>query len=93
MLCSISREGQYCALATKNSCTYNSNGCKEIIEKCSGCNRTLEVNGIHYCNVSPDPLSKWRVGNCNMATHIKAKQVKVVKSNPLKASRRAAKRG
>ena len=48
-----------------------------------------------YCNAFPDPAVKWRRGVCNLATHQKgngngAKPEQKV--NPLKASKRAARR-
>jgi hypothetical protein len=44
-----------------------------------------------YCLVFPDPAAKWRLGTCNMATHLKVKaQTGNGKINPLKASKRKA---
>jgi hypothetical protein len=64
-----------------------------IIEKCNGCDRTIvgPEPGPASCSVFAVPSSKWRTGNCNMATHIK-KEVVETKGfiNPLKASKRKA---
>ncbi|MBZ4647772.1 MAG: hypothetical protein JG774_1181 [Desulfomicrobiaceae bacterium] len=64
---------------------------QEIIDKCEGCNRIQEFDGSKFCNTYPQPAAKWRLGDCNFATHI-AREVKgKAKINPLKASKRAAK--
>ncbi|MDR2461150.1 MAG: PxxKW family cysteine-rich protein [Deltaproteobacteria bacterium] len=42
-----------------------------IAEKCIGCERVSVTNDKKYCQVFPNPEVKWRLGNCNMATHIK----------------------
>ena len=42
---------------------------------------------------APDPATKWKYGNCNLATHIKNdKKETAQKVNPLKASKRANKK-
>ncbi|MCA1944181.1 MAG: PxxKW family cysteine-rich protein [Desulfovibrio sp.] len=63
-----------------------------IIDKCEGCERSKDVEGVHICTSYPLPASKWRLGACNFATHVKATVDKSgkVKINPLKASKRAA---
>lgn len=64
----------------------------EIVEQCEGCERIVEFEGNKYCGSYPLPASKWRLGNCNFATHMKAAPAKgKAKVNPLKASKRAAK--
>ena len=63
-----------------------------VVEKCEGCERIREDNGLRRCTSYADPEAKWSLGVCNFATHVKAsvdKQGKV-KINPLKASKRAA---
>ena len=65
-----------------------------IIESCEGCERVVETNGnTKTCGVYVNPGAKWRLGICNLATHIKP-EVKTVKVriNPLKASKRASRR-
>ncbi|AGW14480.1 PxxKW family cysteine-rich protein [Megalodesulfovibrio gigas] len=63
-----------------------------IIDKCEGCERSKAVEGVSICISYPLPASKWRLGACNFATHVKATVDKSgkVKINPLKASKRAA---
>ncbi len=63
-----------------------------IVESCEGCEKTLSHDNVVVCSVFLMPKSKWRIGNCNMATHIK-KEVKenTFKLNPLKASKRGHK--
>ncbi len=65
-----------------------------IVEQCQGCERIKEFAGNQYCSSYPQPAAKWRHGACNFATHIKASVDKQgqVKVNPLKASKRAARK-
>ncbi len=64
---------------------------QEIIDKCEGCNRIHEFDGSKFCNTYPQPAAKWRLGDCNFATHIVREVKGKAKINPLKASKRAAK--
>lgn len=64
---------------------------QEIIDKCEGCNRIQEFDGSKFCNTYPQPAAKWRLGDCNFATHIVRETKSKTKINPLKASKRAAK--
>jgi hypothetical protein len=92
MDCVTIKNGQPCTFMNKKGCTFNGGQCKTVIEKCEGCDRILEIENAKYCNVTPDPATKWRVGTCNLATHMKAEKKggPVAKVNPLKASKRAA---
>jgi len=67
---------------------------EQIVESCEGCERIKEIQGARYCTSFAKPSGKWRHGACNFATHIKASVDKEgkVKVNPLKASKRAARR-
>jgi hypothetical protein len=63
-----------------------------VVDKCEGCERIKEDNGLRRCTSYTEPEAKWSMGVCNFATHVKAsvdKQGKI-KVNPLKASKRAA---
>ena len=66
---------------------------KPIIDKCEGCERIVEEDGVKFCKTYANPEAKWRLGICNFATHQKP-EIKVAKAriNPLKASKRASKR-
>ncbi|MDR3204693.1 MAG: PxxKW family cysteine-rich protein [Deltaproteobacteria bacterium] len=44
---------------------------KAIAEKCEGCDRVRPAEGQKFCSNFMDPSVRWRLGNCNMATHIK----------------------
>lgn len=61
------------------------------VEQCSGCDRVRTFDEQEFCSSYPDPAYKWKGGNCNFATHIKAQVTDKAKVNPLKASKRAAK--
>ncbi len=66
---------------------------KPIIDKCEGCERIVENDGVQYCKTYANPEAKWRLGICNFATHQKPEiKVAEVRINPLKASKRASKR-
>ena len=92
MICTTIREGKECPFMTAKGCSYNGGICHEIVEQCNGCNRSIEYKAGWYCSAYPDPTMKWKVGNCNMATHTtttnKAAKAKI---NPLKASKRKSK--
>lgn len=61
-------------------------------ERCTGCERIATIEGKEYCSAYSNPVSKWRTGHCNLATHVKlAVTAEKTKVNPLKASKRAAK--
>ena len=62
-----------------------------IIDKCEGCGRVREFEGANYCSSYPMPSSKWSMGTCNFSTHTRVAQAAQGKTNPLKASKRAAK--
>jgi hypothetical protein len=95
MHCESIKPGVDCTFMTKKGCSFNGGSCHAIVEACEGCDRILNVNGDRYCNAFPDPAVKWRRGVCNLATHQKGNG-KVAKTeqkiNPLKASKRSARR-
>lgn len=67
---------------------------QQIIDKCEGCERIIEVEAVKYCSTYTMPAAKWRLGLCNFATHVKPEiSVSTLKINPLKASKRAATKG
>lgn len=45
-----------------------------VIEKCSGCSKVEENQ---TCAAYINPTVKWRLGNCNLATHIVIQETKV----------------
>jgi hypothetical protein len=64
-----------------------------IIDKCEGCSRVLTgpEPGPSVCRAFLVPASKWRSGNCPMATHLRKDLVEDKKRmDPLKASKRKA---
>jgi len=70
---------------------YTSGFFKPIVEKCEGCERIVEADSNKYCKSYAFPETKWRLGICNFATHVKPElAVGPGKINPLKASKRAA---
>ena len=88
MLCTTVRTGQECAFMTKAGCSYNGGSCEPAVEACEGCAKLIEANGGFYCASTPNPTVKWRLGKCNLATHVKeviaADQVKL---NPINGVR------
>ncbi len=91
MVCSTVKEGYDCAFMSKQGCQFNGGTCHVIVEQCEGCSKAQEFPSGKYCLIFPDPSAKWRLGNCSMATHLKALEGKEKtngKLNPLKASKR-----
>lgn len=89
MNCATVRQGKECPFMTAKGCSFNGGICHQIVEHCNGCNRTLEFQAGWYCTACPNPTTKWKNGNCNLATHVTAATVAVkAKVNPLKASKR-----
>ncbi|MEJ2040689.1 MAG: PxxKW family cysteine-rich protein [Desulfosarcinaceae bacterium] len=92
MICQTVRKGSECVFMTAKGCGYNGGVCHEIVEACKGCGRAAEIEAGWYCSACPEPSTKWKNGNCNLATHVtsntgvSAKQ----KINPLKASKRGS---
>jgi hypothetical protein len=89
MVCTNVKQGYDCFFMDKNGCQFNGGSCHPIIQECEGCLKVKEFPAGKYCVAFPDPAIKWRSGNCNMATHLKATAGKQNgKINPLKASKR-----
>ncbi len=73
---------------------YASGEFQQVVEKCEGCERTVQVESARYCSTYTSPEAKWRLGICNFATHVKPEiATSTIKINPLKASKRAAAKG
>mmetsp|Transcript_18298 Transcript_18298/g.8522 ORF Transcript_18298/g.8522 Transcript_18298/m.8522 type:complete len:80 (-) Transcript_18298:3874-4113(-) len=70
IICETIREGQECSFMTSRGCSYNTGVCHEIVEQCNGCSRIAEFLSGKYCAACPEPVVKWRDGDCNLATHI-----------------------
>lgn len=88
MLCETVKEGVDCFFMKKNGCQFNGGTCHQIIDKCEGCEKVQEFPAGKFCLNFPEPEVKWRIGVCNMATHVKAEGKDSGKINPLKASKR-----
>jgi hypothetical protein len=72
--------------------TVNGIECFPVVEKCEGCERVKDHDGVKFCTSYPNPARKWAQNVCNFATHVKATidTGGKIKVNPLKASKRAA---
>jgi hypothetical protein len=91
MVCASVKEGIECFFMNKDGCQFNGGSCHQIIEECEGCLKVKEFPTGKYCLSFPEPAVKWRIGICNMATHVKASNGKASdKINPLKASKRGS---
>jgi hypothetical protein len=89
MICTTIRKGDECVFMTASGCKYNGGACKPVVEACEGCQRVSSYETGNYCTSAPDPALKWKNGNCNLATHVKAVvEVQKQKVNPIKASKR-----
>lgn len=78
---------------TASANLYSSGFFKAVIDKCEGCERIVAVEDTSYCQTYAEPASKWKLGICNFATHVKPEiAATVIRVNPLKAAKRASKR-
>jgi len=90
MECATIKEGTQCTFMAKTGCTFTGGKCVTVVEKCEGCGNSKEFPSGMYCTVFANPTTKWTLGKCNFATHIKAEVKKDDKKlNPLKASKRS----
>jgi hypothetical protein len=80
------------AVKTDQGLSFNGVILEPVVEKCDGCERSVEFEGAKYCPSYAQPARKWAHGVCNFATHVRASvdAEGKVKVNPLKASKRAA---
>ena len=89
MICASVKEGVECFFMNKEGCQFNGGNCHQVVEQCEGCQKSKEFSSGVYCISFPEPVVKWRLGVCNMATHVQAEAKKAVgKINPIKASKR-----
>lgn len=79
------------ATMTQDGMMYNGFLCLPIVEQCQGCDRAQAFENKEFCTSYPMPVSKWSMGRCNFATHVKREIKASAKVNPLKASKRASK--
>jgi hypothetical protein len=93
VVCQTIKTGVECAFMTKSGCGFLGGTCQAIVEQCEGCGKVLEHSTGKYCMIYPNPSGKWSVGGCPQATHKKVvKEESTQKVNPLKASKRSAKK-
>ena len=92
MLCSTTKNGLECAMMSSSGCVNKGGTCLPVVEPCEGCDRTMAVGDKKYCKSYPDPSAKWRLGDCNFATHVKSATKEGAKINPIKASKRTSKK-
>ncbi len=89
MQCQTVKKDKECFFWAKSGCTQSEGQCAAIIEKCDGCSRVEEWPTGKYCTTYGMPVEQWKIGLCNMATHIKLETEETQKMiNPLKASKR-----
>ena len=90
MICTTIREGLDCTFMTHQGCSFNGGHCGAVVEQCESCKFVVDFPTGKYCQVFPDPASKWTLGACNLASHVDRKKIVVEhKVNPLKASKRS----
>ena len=89
MQCQTIKKDKDCFFWATTGCSFGGGQCHNIVEQCEGCGRTEEWPTGKYCASYPAPEKHWKVGLCNMATHVKVEEEKQQKMlNPLKASKR-----
>jgi hypothetical protein len=91
-VCQAVKVGDTCLFWKKAGCSYNGGTCYPVVDACTGCERTKEYPSGQYCISFCEPEMKWKVGACNLATHVKRTNGNggEKKLNPLKASKRKA---
>jgi len=93
MQCQTVLPGTECTFWKKKGCSFVDNSCHQVIEQCEGCDRIVEGTIGPVCSVAPAPEKKWSAGLCNFATHQKVEvKTEEIRVNPLKASKKAAKK-
>ena len=92
MKCNTVKTGVECVFMTRKGCSYTGGRCLPVFEECADCENTTAYKDQVYCNSFPNPESKWDLGVCNFATHIRwvGDHAEETSSNPLKAAKRAA---
>ncbi len=90
MHCATIKLGQDCGFMTVEGCSFNGGNCHPVVEACDGCARIIDLDAGLFCQACPEPAAKWRLGVCNLATHVKdrVEDGGNGKLNPLKASKR-----
>ncbi len=54
MECTTIRNGFDCPFMTAKGCSYNGGICHEIVEKCNGCNRGIDLKTTEVKNWNPE---------------------------------------
>ncbi|MFH2011130.1 MAG: PxxKW family cysteine-rich protein [Pseudomonadota bacterium] len=91
MVCQTVKAGIDCIFMKKKGCSFNGGKCYPVVDSCEGCDKIQDYPLGRFCTSYADPGSKWKMGNCNLASHIKKETVAAQKMlNPLKASKRRA---
>lgn len=80
-------------MKTSNTAKFSDGSFLQIIDKCEGCGRIVEVDSSKFCDAYLNPEAKWHLGICNLATHAKPEELLIkTRINPLKASKRSSRR-
>lgn len=80
-------------MAKEATVNYSDGQFQPVVDKCDGCGRIVDQEGVQYCKSYMYPSAKWKLGLCNFATHAKPEiNVITTRINPLKAAKRASKR-
>ena len=80
-------------MATEAQAKFKNGLFQAVVDQCEGCERIVAQEAGKFCDTYVNPAAKWRLGMCNFATHAKPEvAVATVRVNPLKASKRAARR-
>lgn len=40
-----------------------------IVKECIGCDKVITINDVEVCNAYVYPHTRWRLGNCALASH------------------------
>lgn len=77
----------------KHGCTWDPDGCQQIIDKCEDCELIDNIEDKKYCSVFVYPEGQWMYSDCHKATHLQEEYVDPRKArnkmlNPIKLSKR-----
>ena len=94
MECVTVKPGIECIFMRQTGCSFQSGSCLPIVDACTGCAYATDYEHGQYCQLYADPSTKWMLGRCNFATHVKTDvQPSAQRLNPLKASKRSQRQG
>jgi len=79
MYCKVKEKNVKCIFYSEKISGCIGNGCKEIVSQCVGCENVVNFENKNYCNIYPEPETKWTTERCPLSTNYKKPATKRVK--------------